>query len=185
MQEDWLFLWAAADELEAYLLSAITFWPLETKKGKTKLGQLPPLTVGNICLARRRLSISVDFVAKAEVQDCLRKYDDLRNRWRSNWALKAENEYSERLRLWKNYCDEVLTDVTSSAQYSTSVRQRVILELLQDEILRIDETEARLLTKLDDVVRVKTVKGDFIWDQDIISAFPIDRFWFLYRNVRG
>jgi len=183
MQDDWLFLWAAADELEVYLLSSVIFWPLETKKGKTKIGLLPPLTLGNVCLARRRLSVSTQLIAQREVQDCLQKIDDLCSRWRSTWARKAEHEYSERLRLWMNYCNDKLAGETSAVEYSNTVRQRVILELLGDEILKIDEHEENQLTQLDGMVRVSTSEGEFIWDSQYIPAFPKDRFWFLYRNL--
>ena len=183
MQEDWLFLWAAADEMEEYLLSSVIFWPLETKKGNTKLGQLPPLTLGNVCLARRRLSVSTQIIAQPEVRECLQKIDDTRSRWRSNWALKAEHEYSERLRLWMNYCNDKLTGEMSAVEYSSNVRQRVILELLEDEMLKKVEHEEKRLSQLDGMVQVFTSEGEFIWDSQFMPTFPKGRFWFLYRNL--
>ena len=113
-----------------------------------RLGDLPRLTPGNLCLARARLSVQGELDENQDYRQTIERIDQIRNKWRVNWGKKAEQEFSERLRLWKAYIVEELEEEHVKADYVVQVRTRTILELLRDEILRVNPYEGRTLTPI-------------------------------------
>jgi len=181
MHQDWFFVWAAVDELEEYLLSPVLHWPLPKRKNGEILGGLPRLTPGNLCLAKARLSVQGELDENQDYRQTIERIDQIRDKWRVNWGKKAEQEFSERLRLWKAYIVEELEEEQhSKTDYAIQVRTRTILELLQDEILRVNPDEQRLLDKLDEEIQLLCSQGSFVWEDRFIKAFPENRYWFLY-----
>lgn len=179
MNRDWAFLQAAVKELEEYVTSPVLHWPL----AKSVAGSdLPRLTLGNLCLALARAKADPDVQADPQFKTLQGTVDQVRNRWRSNWAKKAGQEFRERLRLWKDFVTADLAGEGENRDYQNQVRQRVVLEFLKDEMLPENPPEAELLLTLDERLRYATSEGDFVWDSKWQTAFPQNRFWFLYRK---
>ena len=182
MNQDWEYLQAAVEELVDYLHSQVVHWRLSPKIARKAPTQFPGLTVGNICLARERLSAQKDFSEMAAFQQVCGQMDEIRKAWRVNWANKAEREFGERLRLWKAYVSEEMAFEHSTSEYRNQVRLRTILELLKSEVLQTKAEEIALLQALDDQVLIFTLPGGFVWDNDTQPGFPEEKFWFLYRK---
>jgi hypothetical protein len=182
MQQDWFVLWVAVDELEEYLLSPVLHWPLPKKKNGVNIGDLPRLTPGIVCLAKARLSVQNEWEGNQEYIQTIERIDQIRNKWRVNWGKKAEQEFSERLRLWKAYVVEDLGEDQNRSDYRIQVRTRTILELLKDEVLRESPNEQSLLSRLDEQVQLLCSQGSFVWEDQYRLAFPENRYWFLYQG---
>jgi hypothetical protein len=182
MQQDWFILWAAVDDLEEYLHSNVLHWPLATKKAGVRLGNLPRLTPGILCLSKKRLSVLSEFQVDLIYLETIEKIESILTRWRVAWGKKSSLETHERLRLWHSYMlDEVSQDFSIS-DYAVQIRTRTILELLKDEVFSENTIDSEHLESLDIILKNVTSAGSFIWDEKYRLAFPENRFWFLYRS---
>lgn len=186
---DWIdndiaFLRASVPELEKYLLSNVLYYPVTAERGRQLSGDTTQLTIGNVLLSTARLrALNLPPEKAEQVEPILMEIDRTRSRWYANWKKKAELEIPNRLRLWKNHLDEWIDSSASrGGDYHYNVRQRVILELLLGESDELFVQEKSLLRRLDLRLKGKGVPGDFIWDEQVKSAFPPDRFWFLYLH---
>ncbi len=162
------YIETALPELKNYLLSDILFYPL--------MGQLPRLTIGGLLLAQRRLwagNLGTHLDPKLAT---------LRDKWRAAWEKKSARELDARLTLWRNYLNDYRADPENyAADYKHEVRWRVIIELLLAEV---DQIPAEIIA-LDELLRVKFIKGKFLWDKNLQSQFAQDKFWFLYGKLPG
>lgn len=179
IEEDRAFLKSALPELPDFLLSKEIYWPLETH-GQISTRSLSRISLGNIRLAAARLDSLRD-----DPGDALwtAEIDRLFEKWRSNWAKKAALEYSSRLTLWRDLLEELLAD-PAEAVYRYEIRSRVILELLQKDLLaepRVHEQD--FLAGLDARLRGASEEHGFIWEAELQAGFPRDPYWYLYRKL--
>lgn len=180
--KDWVFVRAAVDELESYLLSNTLYWPVPGVSARGAAGDVPQLTVGNLLLSLKRLA-SVDLPAeRAHELDTIRKQvDAVRSQWRVHWEKKAAEEFRSRLTRWQQFVQEMSGRATPSRhEYAYQVRLRVILDLLASEMgdqLRLERTA---LDNLDRVLKRRLSAENFVWDGSLQEEFPDDRFWYLY-----
>lgn len=186
-ENDWAFLRAALPELQNYILSRDVYRPLVQPARTPGSVQIPQLTIGNLLLSQARLAAhSSTEEQPAELVQIARQIEQERSTWRSNWAKKAAREYTSRLNLWGQYLSELRNDPRAHAAfYPNEVRQRVILRLLETELLGDKpQIEVDQLNLLDGILRGLTQPGPFIWEPGVEPAFPHDVFWFLYSIVR-
>ena len=175
LQKDRTFLHHAESELKDFLLSDQLFWPLS--EGER-------LTLGSLLLAL----IRVKAVAKSpdEIQTIERistHLSDTRAAWRTNWSNKAALEFRSRLRQWELVGREILSgDNHTSIVYHHEVTLRVILALLQPEMLEPDVVALEHLGIRDHQLSAASHRTGFIWDPGLQEQFPEEKFWFLYRN---
>lgn len=183
-ENDLIFLRASVPELEKYLLSEVLYYPVTAERGRQLTGDTTQLTVGNLLLSMTRLR-AAELAAEDAVQleNFLQEIERVRFHWRTHWKQKVEREIPNRLRLWKNYLDDWGDSSPARAgDYHYNVRLRVILELLMAETDELLIQEKDHLRTLDLRLKGKGNPGDFIWDDILSSAFPQDRFWFLYLH---
>lgn len=184
---DWALLRAALPELQDYLLSNDLYRPLGLTAPTSNSLQTPQLTIGNLLLSRRRLSAAeLDQSRRVVFEQMTQQIAKTREMWRSNWSRKASKEFSSRLNLWAQYLDELRAELRSHAAYfPTEVRQRVILQLLQPEILEgVQAAEARQIKALDRALRELLQPGPFVWEPETAKCFPMDEYWFLYLQMK-
>ncbi|PWH17453.1 MAG: hypothetical protein DDG60_02370 [Anaerolineae bacterium] len=162
--DDQKFLEEALPQLQEYLLSGELYWSLG--------GSLPRLTPGNLLLAIKRLEAH----NPAAAWRWQGKLEAIQTKWQNAWEKKAARETTSRLRLWAQFLEEQVKDQPASrAHYATSVRERVILQLLQPNAPQLAELDARL--------RSHFRAGEFVWDALYQSVFPESTFWFLYGSL--
>ncbi|HWQ04965.1 MAG TPA: hypothetical protein VN452_06385 [Longilinea sp.] len=178
---DRAFLESSLTELPEFVLSKEIYWPIGIQPNRIFASNLPQLSIGNIRLASARLVAGKDSGKDAQLISAI---DQVFTQWRSNWAKKAALEYSSRLNLWKDRLAELISD-PSQAIYRYEIRLRVILDLLQDDLLlEPSQTQVDLLAGLDARLQASTILSEFIWDPDIQDGFPKERFWYLYRSLK-
>lgn len=163
-QHDRRFLEEALPQLQDYLLADELYWALG--------GNLPRLTPGNLLLALTRLR-AADLDSALNLRQ---KLDAIQTQWRSAWERKTALETASRLRLWSQFLTEQARDEgLHRAHYAASVKERVILQLLQ--------CQAPQLAELDSLLRARFQPGRFVWGAEYQSVFPEGEFWFLYGSM--
>ncbi len=166
-QEDLLYIQTSLPELKNYLLSDLLYYPLD--------GNHPRLTIGGILLSQQRLGDS------ATATNVNQNLSALKSSWRVAWTQKSARELEARLRLWRNYLNDYRKSPEEySADYPHEVRWRVMIELLSVEV---DQIPAEIAA-LDQLLRAKFIRGEFIWDENLKSQFSEDKFWFLYGQIK-
>lgn len=162
--DDQKFIEEALPQLQAYLLSEELYWALG--------GMLPRLTPGSLLLSLRRL----EAVNPALAGTLRGQLEGVQFRWRSAWEKKTARETASRLRSWMQFLEEQNRDDSPSrAYYAASVRERVILQLLQPG--------AQAFSGADALLRRRFRPGAFVWEAVYQPVFPPDAFWFLYGSL--
>jgi hypothetical protein len=182
-EQDWGYLETSLPELENYLLSNELFWPLA---GADPSGRAwPRLTIGGLMLARRRLEAQAgDHSLQYKLSDWDQACDHLRAKWRVAWEDKAAREFSSRLRQWSHFLEEMRKDPENQrGYYPYEVRLRVIIHLLQQESSAISPEQERLLGELDNRLKARFSRGDFLWEMELAPVFPEPEFWYLWGSV--
>lgn len=184
LERDWIYLEAASENLEEYLLSSQLYYPLGGSPKKRSGQGLLQLTIGNLLVTLARLQA---IPWSGEEANRLSQFQDqvaeIQQRWKSNWISKAEKEFPVRLNLWKNCIqDWAAGEEHTLTGYRHQVRWRVILHLLSDEpSMRYHEDN--LLTGLDSRLKYISSPGPFVWEQELQAGFPEEIYWYLYLSV--
>lgn len=181
---EWSYLQAGLEQLENYLLSKELFWPpgVSAARGQPPY---PQLTLGNLLLSHQRLKALARTPAQqAELLKAEQSLERLRTRWRSAWTNKARQEFRQRLIMWRDFLEEYReSPLMHQDRFRYEISRRVVLDLLQWEAEQLPEAEIELLESLDRVLKALFRPGSFLWQQDLASAFPSDRFWYLYGSL--
>ena len=171
---DLVFLEEALPEMERYILSEQIFWQMTSGSR---------LSLGMLLFKQKRLSVVDDLSPVREtISEINYSFTAFRTQWRTNWSLKAGKEYGARLRQWDQSMSELLIDRDQAITpaYRHEITWRVILSLLEDELLQPASEQVHFLTGLDARLKASTRKGTFIWEEELTPVFPEDRFWYLY-----
>lgn len=186
-QSDWELVRDAAPDLQRYVISADLYWPLRLTAATPGSIQTPQLTIGSLVLSLARLSaLDLPEGQAKELSQIKTQVEQVRNDWRANWAKKAAHEFSSRLNLWQQYIRELRDDPRQQESiYTNEVRQRVILRLLQSELLdALPAHEGEQLAMLDAILRGLSQPAGFLWEPEIQGAFSGDDFWFLWVAIK-
>ncbi len=175
------FLEAALPELKDYLFSKELYWPLPAVSGIGQLADFVRLTPGNLLLYKACLKART---VLAEEELLLSKLDEICNRWRTHWFQKIEKEVPARLTLWNNALTEAQEDGFSQSNYRYQIRLRAMLELLTAELPVTPPTYQKQILALDQLLKEITFPGPFIWEPEVMRAFPERNYWFLYRATK-
>lgn len=173
LYKDRTLLRHAETELKEFLLSDQLFWPLNDSER---------LTLGSLLLALTRaqgLAKTYDEIQLVERIGL--QLSDVRSTWRTNWSNKAALEFRSRLRQWELVVRDLLSrEQKQNITYAHEVTLRVLMALLQPEILEPDVTALENLAILDRRLSTECHKSEFVWDPELMAQFPKDKFWFLY-----
>ncbi len=182
---DLRYMQAGIEELKDYLLSNDIYRPMIISASAGER-PYPPLTIGNLLIARQRLSISAQSGKSATRWRSLDiALKGLCQTWRVAWEHKAGLEFGARLTLWRNYLEEYRQSPPEhSSRYSYEVERRVMLELLREEAMEsLAVEQVEMLAGLDKLLRSMLVASEFIWDADLAPAFPARKYWYLYGRL--
>jgi hypothetical protein len=181
---DLRYLKAGLDQLEAYLLTADIYWPLGIGAARGE-PQYPPLTLGMLLLALRRAQAMASTPAQQEEWYHLSsKMEVLRNRWRTAWGKKASAEFHARLILWRDFMEEYCKEPEKEVdRYAYEVTRRVLLQMLIGEAIDLPPAQLKLLNGLDRMLKATFTPGKFVWEEELVSTFTPETFWFLYGRL--
>lgn len=170
-------------ELEPYLLSPELFWPISSRNRATPQDRL---TIGNLLLHLDRMKSSGESLSSG-FETRLRKsemaWESAFEKWKSAITKKASAEISSRLNLWQAYLTDLEEGQGAAFNYHHEVRNRVIVERLSE---LLDELEVwdEDVKACDNLLRSLVVSTDFIWPSPLQTAYPEERYWYLYRKPR-
>lgn len=176
-----VYLQAGLQEVETYLLSNELFWPLNATASYGE-PSYPKFTLGGFLFyeacAQSVVRSGSQNAAMRKIESELNTY---RTRWQVAWIRKASWELKSRLRQWGNALTEIRLDPEEhSNYYRYEVRSRVLISLLLPEIKEIEPAHQEQLKGLDILLRALFKPGDFIWEPELSSSFPVDHFWYLW-----
>ncbi len=180
-----LYLQAGLKGLEDYLLSDQLFYTLRLAAPPGQPAY-PALTLGGVLLFGARASARANQPQRqAILQKITFQLDAQRQRWRVAWERKAAWEFGSRLNQWSQYLNEVRREPEkAAAYYAYEVRLRLMLALLRPEFHQLDPQQSQLLDETDAWLRFLFQKSDFIWENELIPAFPEDKFWYLWGRLK-
>lgn len=186
---DFGYLSAAISELETYLLSDELFWPVSANP-PARTQPYPRLTLGGLLLfIKRAEAFALSASQTSQVIQIENRLAQIKIKWRTKWEEKANNEYVSRLNQWRNYIEEYRQDPDKHGDYYPyEIRWRVIVQLLDNEISKLDDAIFELRDGLDQMLRSNFTQGNFVWEDQLIQIFPESTFWYLYgfpKKVRG
>ena len=182
---DLRYLQAGVEDLQAYLLSDVLYWPVSVS-APHKEPAYPPVTLGNLLLSRARLQgrlLPED--SQKQLSEAVEKMDACRQRWRSAWGRKAARSFHARLTQWQSFLSEHRGRPAEHAgRYPYEVRLRVLLALLKPELEGDNARELSLLAAIDSQLERVFIPGSFIWEAELEPSFPKGAYWFLYGELR-
>jgi hypothetical protein len=187
LARDWAFIRAAIESLQDYLLSSELYWPLYVHPREKITGNLLQLTLGNLILTQARLK-GYPWASKeaSELADANAKITQVKEKWKTAWTNKAVREIPARLKLWRDYVDDLCDQPRHKvANYHFQVRWRTALDFLNIEAAGRPDTDLAHLFEVD--LRLKKISqpGNFVWEAELEAAFPKERFWYLYVTIQG
>jgi hypothetical protein len=181
-----IYLEAGIEVLEEYILSADIYWPIGASAPAGE-SPYPRLTLGSTLVYQQRVHArelnSEQYSRLASIDEAI---DEIRSKWRTTWEQKAVKEFHSRLMLWKNFIQEYRDNPQNNVdRFSYEVLRRVMLELLISEAPDIPDEEMEMLTMLDRLLDSVFVSDEFIWEEDIRSAYPAETYWYLYGHPQS
>jgi hypothetical protein len=181
---DFHFLHAGVEQLESYLLAKDIYRPAGVKAPAGE-PPYPQLTLGALLLAKERVKVSVQTSRQqADLDRLLNELETIRSKWRSAWGRKASTEFRARLNLWADFLHEYRTHPEAhDDRYAYEVSRRVMLQLLHPDTLDLPEADVDLLAALDILHKAVFSAGEFIWEEDLKTAFPENPYWYLYGKL--
>lgn len=178
--QDLAYLRMAIPDLEDYLLSRELYWPIPAASGSLITPGLNQLTLGGVLLSRARVLAANK---QSEVEN-IGLFDQIRQRWRSNWAKKAALEFRSRVDLWGKTLNDLLDRSGGiPSAYTAQVRIRVMLELLRGEASPDFLERYDWLLDHDNRLRAVAQPGEFIWEPELAGGFPAEVYWYLYVRL--
>lgn len=184
VQYDLIYLEAGIDGLEDFLLAKDLYWPVGVNPPAGE-PPFPQLSVGGLLLSLERAKgRNLNLDQELILSNLLNRFHAVISDWRVAWSHKAAREFRMRLNMWRNFIEEYRKDPGDNAdRYPYEIRLRVMLHLLQAEADELDSAELELLAGLDTVIRAVFVKGEFVWDADVVDSFPQEVYWYLFGEL--
>jgi len=175
---------AMVDDLEDYLFGDQLFRQLivRTPQGDRQ----PKMTIGALLdrlhsLEQQQSQLSLD--QQMQLQAIRSRWQLLKSQWGSKYAEKVLWELKSLLDSWTWYMDDCASGARSCAEdYKSEVWIRVrVEELLQDisGLADLSDTRARL-APLDARLKRIFLPGTFIWSPERATAYPKEKYWFMY-----
>jgi hypothetical protein len=183
---DLTYIQAALPDLKDFILSDQTSWPL-TGMQRSQGIPLPDLSAGYLLLSLRRLSVDVPLEKETGLKNPLQEeFNQVITNWRSTWTAKCLKEMRSRVRIWEK--DITDREINERANWAVLATNRTVIQLLKEELEGHSAMPADLkntLQILDTALSSRFVHGQFLWSDELRSAFPQESYWYLYGSVRS
>ena len=178
---DLLYLQASVDLLEDYLLSPEIYWSLRLKPPPGS-PPFPMLTLGGLYLTRVKATCRAhDQSSIYQLGKLSDQIEGARLRWRVAWQGKATQEHHSRSMLWRDFLAELHQNPENNInRYGYEVSRRVMLHFLSQDAYGVPSAEIELIAALDNSLKGQFIPGDFIWEAELGSGFPADKYWYLW-----
>ena len=173
-----------ARDFNDFVRSDTVFWQLSDAGPFRK--RFPKLTVAGLLFCRHKLAVfrgTLQGEKQAELQQVQTGVDRSLSSWRSNVERKALHEIGGRLHSWEWYLSNCREDPDDcAADYTTEVYARVYIHFLLQLLSELPAAESARaqLDVADAELRSVLRPGPFVWEGDLIAAFPREEYWFLH-----
>jgi hypothetical protein len=155
-------------------------------------GDLPNLTVGGLLMRLHRLS-ALSALLSPQQRAALEKAKENLDKVRKEWAVAYEKKLQREFQARTKSVEQLIAECGESAHrcaesYPSSIEKRVIAEALKDEGESRNALEPALkaaLSSADNKLRRFVTPSDFIWDKRLESAYPRDKYWFMYSASKA
>lgn len=152
---------------------------------------LPKLTVGGLLLRLHQLEYLEPHLShdqQTRIHDARINFEETRHEWSVHYEEKIVHELKSRLSGLTWYLEDCsrgegncAADWQNEAEKRTIVAHleaeaeaaEVLTDELRDEINHVDQRLRRLVHS-----------GQFLWDAKLSGAYPQDKYWWLYGNIR-
>jgi hypothetical protein len=185
LARDVAVLTAMAGDMPAYLDSDVLFWPMSRSN-------MPQLTLGGYLMREYRLRALPDRLPAEQQQDvasAISAFNQSLADRVARFETKAHAELQARLRQWEEYLKDIdrgSADRTSN--YATAVETRAMIQAILDRLslppYRLESRPVSQLAMLDERLRNRFSRGEFIWPAEWEPAYPAPDFWWLYGAPR-
>jgi hypothetical protein len=184
---DFAILQAMIERLDDYLTRERLYWPMavETPTGT----RWPTMSIGVVLAYLARLRALADRLtpeqraflshAEAELQRARRWYPEA-------YHSHVIQELQSLLHSWTWFLNECIEEPEKCRDvYPAEARVRTHLQLLIEHIGEhmVPGEFLQQVYLLDQRLRMRLQSSDFIWAPELASAFPRERFWWLYGQL--
>ncbi len=182
---------AMADELEIYLQRDVLYWQMDVHGPMSS--RFPKMTLGGLLLRRHRLNALRDRLSpeqRAALDALNRRVETIIGHWTTIYGAKLAREMEARLNAWARYITEDCLEsrATCADNYPSQAEVRTMLALLLEEAAKYSRADLapvqNRLAALDSQFKGLSGVGPFIWDPILAPAYPPERFWWLYREIK-
>lgn len=175
------FISSVLTELESYLLGKELF-RLTRLSAPSGLPPYPSLTLGTLLLSLLKArALAAHPKQTAQITHLEHEINAYRQRWRSAWEKKAHSEAQNRIAMWRTFLGELFSAPAENLdRYPYEVRQRVMIELLKDEMNIAPDSLQKEIEQSDSLLRGMLKPAQFLWPSELEPSFPAERFWFLW-----
>ncbi len=150
-------------------------------------GDLPRLTVGSLLMRLHRLSAVADLLSseqRSTLNTARQQFDQVRKDWSVAYETKLLHELNARLSSLLQFIAECQDNPPHCGDlYPSNAEKRVIAEELKDEAATRNVFTPTLqaeLSGIDNKLHQFFSPGEFTWDARLKSAYPREKYWFLY-----
>ncbi len=172
-------------EMEAYLASDATHWPMN------QAGMPPKLTIGGCLMRQTRLTALQDQLATAHRQQlngAIAAFNDLLKENVVRFENRAHDELHARLREWTSYLRNATSHVARE-HYGGTVDTRIVIAALMDKLqtppFKLNPQIAKDVTHIDQHLKAQWEPGAFILPDVWQAAYPQPKFWWLYGQLKA
>ena len=178
------------ESLRDYVLSDALYMPIGG--GFFRAASMPQLTLGNLLLRRRRLSIlrsSLSSAMEPRLDAALRQHDTVQGEWTVHYEKKLQQETPSRLKLMAAFFRDCGDNPRGcDAAYPVEAQRRTVVQeiLLAMDAFGYDRGDlAAQVHSADVALRGLLHAGSFIWSAELETVYASETFWWLYGRPAG
>lgn len=153
-------------------------------------GAMPNMTIGSLLMRLRRLDILRDGLSaeqRQRLENSLNQNEAFAKEWRLHYSGKMIREAKSRLDAMRTFFQECRETPRACAGIygPEALRRTIVQEILlamKDLGIEVDDDLKTKRGMIDQQLRGVLVNTDFIWADEIQSAYPREKFWWLYQS---
>lgn len=185
LSQDLRILEAMLVEIEGYLASDATHWPMH-REGISKL------TIGG-CLMRldrlQALRHRLQDIEQLDLDKYRYAFDTLAKDNIVRFEKRSHDELHARLREWTTYLRNTSSQMARQPDhYANSVDTRIVISALMDRLqlppYQMSPQLAEDVVRMDNYLKGQWQAGEFVLATVWKEAYPLKRYWWLYGHPR-
>ena len=186
LTQDLRVLEVMVSQMEAYLASDATHWPINQE------GMPPKLTIGGCLMRQARLLAlqhHLSLPQRAQLNAAIEAFNALLKENVVRFENRAHDELHARLREWTTYLRNATSHMaTEQEHYAGTADTRLVMAALMDKLqtspYQLSPQIAEDVAHMDNYLRRQWQAGEFILPLVWQEAYPESKYWWLYGHPR-